>query len=87
MHMSSHIPPSLHVRRIHHRRPAACSSLSATETLKGEAQEAERRVFSIRRILDQGGLDYIRDAISLTREEFLELYQIVKPSMEQKGRG
>jgi hypothetical protein len=52
-----------------------------------EEEEAERLVYSIRRIVDDRGPDYIRDAISLTEEELFELYQIVKPSLEQKGPG
>jgi hypothetical protein len=32
VHISSQIPPSSYVRRIHHRRRAACSSLTATDT-------------------------------------------------------
>jgi hypothetical protein len=41
----------------------------------------------IQRIMDERGPDYVRHATSLTWEEFLELYWIVKPSTEQKGCG
>jgi hypothetical protein len=66
------------------RRARAYQQPNAEEE---ETQEAEQLVFSIPRIVDERGPDYICDAISLTWEEFLELDPIVKPSMEQNGRG
>jgi hypothetical protein len=37
--------------------------------------------------VDERSPDYIREANSFTWEELFELYQIVKPSLEQRGRG
>jgi hypothetical protein len=52
-----------------------------------EAQGAERPPFPIRGIVDERGPDCIHSAIRLMWEEFLELYQVVKPSIKPKGRG
>jgi hypothetical protein len=43
--------------------------------------------FSIQRILDEKGEDYIRQAIRLDWDEFQALFQIIEGSIRQKGRG